>query len=222
LPDYEFILWDADKFDINSIRWVKESCEAKKYAFAADYIRFYALYNYGGIYLDCDVEVLKPFDNLLESESFMGFEYVSIPEAAIIGAQAGAIWIKKCLEYYKDKSFYDAKGKIKDIAVPIMIKAILRKHYNKKITDTNEIQHLGGLDLYPYQYFSPRDPYRNRVNINDNTYCVHYSFGSWCGGGRKTINRYKHLLLSGILGKEKYDEFLYQHHYKRIKDGMQR
>ena len=57
LPDYEVVLWDTERFDLESVPWVKQAFEAKKYAFAADYIRFYALYNYGGIYLDSDVEV---------------------------------------------------------------------------------------------------------------------------------------------------------------------
>jgi hypothetical protein len=151
----------------------------------------------------------------------MGFEYISIPEAAVIGAQAGVNWIKKCLEYYNDKSFYDENGNIKNLAVPIMMKATLKKLYNKKITDTLSIQNLDELDLYPYQYFSPRDPYRNRINANSDTYCIHHSVGSWCGGDRKTINRYKHLFLSCVLGKEKYDETLYLHHYKRIKKEME-
>jgi len=216
LPEYEFILWDKEKFDVYSVRWVKEAYAEKKYAFAADYIRFYALYNYGGIYLDTDVEVLKTFNPLLQSKSFMGFEYMSIPEAAVIGAESGVYWIKKCLEYYAGKSFYDSKGKIKDLAVPIMMKAVLRKHYNQKITDVSQIQRFDGLDLYPYQYFSPKDPYKNRINLSGDTYCVHHSIGSWCGGGRSKTNRYKHLLFSAVLGKEKYDELLYRHHVKKI------
>src|SRR5574344_1400117 len=72
LPDYEFILWNFDRFDISSSIWVKEAFNAKKYAFAADYIRCYALYNYGGIYLDMDVEVIKPFDDLLSKKYFLG------------------------------------------------------------------------------------------------------------------------------------------------------
>jgi mannosyltransferase OCH1-like enzyme len=216
LPEYEFVLWDKDKFDINSIKWVKEAYAEKKYAFAADYIRFYALYNYGGIYLDTDVEVLKTFNPLLQSKSFMGFEHISIPEAAVIGTEAGVCWIKKCFEYYTDKSFYDTKGKIRDLAVPIMMKAVLRKHYMQNITDTSQIQHVDELDLYPYKYFYPRDPYRNRIDLSDDTYCIHHSVGSWCGGERKKANRYKHLLLSGVLGKRRYDELLYRHHVKKI------
>ena len=99
LPDYEIKRWDCTTFNIDNVPWVKEAFSAKKYAFAADYIRFYALYNYGGIYLDSDVEVLKSFDDLLNSKSFIGFEYLSVPEAAIIGAEKGLPWLKKCLDY---------------------------------------------------------------------------------------------------------------------------
>ncbi|MCS2958344.1 hypothetical protein NXX53_17410 [Bacteroides salyersiae] len=59
LPDYEIMLWDLKRFDIAQVPWVEQAFRVKKYAFAADYIRLYALYNYGGIYLDSDVEVLK-------------------------------------------------------------------------------------------------------------------------------------------------------------------
>ena len=74
LPDYEFKLWNFDCFDINSSQWVKEAFEAKKYAFAADYIRLYAVYNYGGIYMDMDVEVIKSFNPLLNNDYLLGYE----------------------------------------------------------------------------------------------------------------------------------------------------
>lgn len=74
LPDYEFMLWDFNRFDIHSSQWVKEAFSKKKYAFAADYIRLYALYNYGGIYMDMDVEVLKSFDPFLKLKTMICFE----------------------------------------------------------------------------------------------------------------------------------------------------
>lgn len=70
LPDYEFILWDRNRFDLHSSEWVRQAFEARKYAFAADYIRLYAVYHYGGIYMDMDIEVVKPFDELLDSPYF--------------------------------------------------------------------------------------------------------------------------------------------------------
>ena len=70
LPEYKIILWDKNRFDINSVPYVKEAFEAKKYAFCADYIRIYALYKYGGIYLDSDVMVYKSFDPFLNLHAF--------------------------------------------------------------------------------------------------------------------------------------------------------
>ena len=87
MPDYEIVLWDTKRFDLNQSLWVKQAFEKKKYAFAADYIRFYALYTMGGIYLDSDVEVLKRFDDFLDLPYFMGAEKAGTPEAAIMGAE---------------------------------------------------------------------------------------------------------------------------------------
>jgi mannosyltransferase OCH1-like enzyme len=217
LPDYQIIKWDKDNFDISRIKWTKEAYEAKKYAFAADYIRFFALYNYGGIYLDSDVEVIRSFDPLLSCKSFIGLEYISIPEAAVIGAEKGNVWIKECLDYYDNRSFYDVRGRQKTLAVPIMMKHILMNHYHSPITDNGQIKHFEDLDLFPYQYFSPRNPYKNKVEMSSDTYCIHHSFGSWNNGRRSLANRSLHNILLNILKKQRYDELLYKYHFRKIK-----
>jgi mannosyltransferase OCH1-like enzyme len=216
LSGYEFKKWDGNSFDIDSVAWAREAYGAKKYAFAADYIRFYALYNYGGIYLDTDVEVIKCFEPLLSGKSFMGFEYISIPEAAVIGSEPKIGWIKTCLDYYDGKSFYDRNGKEKTVAVPIMMRATLERLYKRPIFDNSQVQHLDDLDLYPYQFFSPKKPYEDKINISADTYCIHYSVGSWCGGCRTKINRYTHSILTTLLGKTRYDNLLYRYHLKKI------
>ena len=112
LPDYEIMLWDLKRFDIAQVPWVEQAFRVKKYAFAADYIRLYALYNYGGIYLDSDVEVLKSFDPLLDLPYFVGAENAGTIEAAIIGAEKGCDWIKACLDYYKGRNFIQENGQM--------------------------------------------------------------------------------------------------------------
>lgn len=89
---------------------MKQAFEAKKYAFAADYIRFYALYNYGGIYLDSDVEVLRSFDPLLGLPYFAGAETAGTIEAAVLGAEKGCDWVKQCLDYYEGRRFVREDG----------------------------------------------------------------------------------------------------------------
>lgn len=72
LTDYQFIEWNEINFDINRNVYVKQAYEAGKFAFVSDYARVFALFHFGGIYLDTDVEVFKSFDDLLHHESFWG------------------------------------------------------------------------------------------------------------------------------------------------------
>jgi mannosyltransferase OCH1-like enzyme len=74
LTGYEFMLWDTKRFDIESVLWVKQAFETGLYACAADYIRLYAVHNYGGIYLDMDMEAVKPFDELLNTDTMLARE----------------------------------------------------------------------------------------------------------------------------------------------------
>ena len=111
LPDYEIMLWDTNRFDVNSTPWTKQAFEAKKYAFVADYIRLYAVYNYGGIYLDSDVEVLKSFDDLLHLPYFAGTEVGPDGiEMAAFGAEKGTGWVKFMLDYYQDRNYILENG----------------------------------------------------------------------------------------------------------------
>lgn len=46
----------------------------KKWAFVSDYARLKIVYEQGGIYMDVDVELIKPLDELTELDGYMGFE----------------------------------------------------------------------------------------------------------------------------------------------------
>lgn len=110
LPDYEVWVWNPERFDLNSSAWVKEAYEKKKYAFCADYIRLYALYHYGGVYLDSDVEVLKSFDPLLKLPYFIGMESKQYFEAAVIGAEKGNAFIGHIMKHYDGRHFVKENG----------------------------------------------------------------------------------------------------------------
>ena len=106
LKDYELVLWDGSRFDFNSIPYVKRCIELKKWAFAADYIRLYAVYTMGGIYLDSDVFVQQSFDRLLDSKAFWGIDandsqHYAFPEAAVFGAEKEFCPIKEMMSYYE-------------------------------------------------------------------------------------------------------------------------
>jgi len=181
LSGYKFVLWDKSRFDIESIPWVKEAYESKKYAFAADYIRLYALYNEGGIYLDCDIEVVKDFAPLLTQSSFLGYEKTGGIEAAIIGAQAGTEWVKQCLQFYEHRHFIDKNRKLSINPIPGVITKTLNANYILPLT-SNEITIINkaNLTIYPADYFYPKKPsQKGRITITKNTFCIHHFDGSW-------------------------------------------
>lgn len=195
LPDYEIILWDTKRFDINSVAWVKEAFEAKKYAFAADYIRLYAVYTEGGIYLDSDVEMVKSFNDLLTNKAFIGFEAATGSiEAAIFGGEPGTEWCRKAMEFYHDKHFsMDEKGGVNlNITAPVIVKDALCKTYphfpetlptKAKLIDDS-------IMVCPAHYFSPikydmEKSYNSEKKIansyreNPETYCIHRFNAAW-------------------------------------------
>lgn len=193
LPDYEIILWDTNRFNVNSVAWVKEAYEAKKYAFAADYIRFYALYTEGGIYLDSDVEVLKTFTPLLNSKSFIGFEAATgMLEAAIIGSEQGMPWCKTVLDFYADKHF-TPEVDTSNILAPVITGNAIRSIYSEfpSVMPSQVVSLRNGeFIVYPAYYFSPikYDIEKNyssnkklstKYSSNPATYCIHRFNASW-------------------------------------------
>lgn len=107
MPEYKFIKWDFTIFPMGTSIWVDQAFEKKKYAFAADYIRLYALYHYGGIYLDSDVEVMKSFNPFLGLDDMVCYENSSRKglEVAAIGVSKNRTWVKQCLNHYDGKKF---------------------------------------------------------------------------------------------------------------------
>lgn len=196
LPDYEIKVWSKNSFDINSVKWVKEAVQQKKYAFAADYIRFYALYNFGGIYLDADVEVLKSFNPLLNYEYFLGEEASGDVEAAVIGAQKGLPWLKECLDYYSERSFLKSNGKMDLRPVPLLLNRIKNK-YN--------------LSIFPFYFFSPKDYILGKISVKKDSYTIHHFDGKWVKTGIKPMfKRYIHKTLYLFLGRRGHNYLIYK------------
>ena len=188
LSDYEFMLWDKNHFDIHSLFWVEQACAAKKWAFAADYLRLYALYNYGGIYLDSDVEVLKSFDDLLDRPYFFGREHTpdrienqNSIEAATMGAEKGLPFLKRVMEFYERHDFVKDDGYMDMTTLPTILA--------RKMKGEN-------LDILPMDYFSPKNTRTLELQITKNTYCIHHFNGSW-----HSLAQQKHVALRTKLCK---------------------
>ena len=109
-PDYEIIEWNESNFDINSNQYVREAYENKKYAFVTDYVRLYAMYNYGGIYMDTDVEVLKPLDCFLDNHAFSGFESSGYIPTGLMASEKEFPLFRELLKYYGNRAFVNPDG----------------------------------------------------------------------------------------------------------------
>lgn len=177
LPEYKIIEWNEENFDLEINEYVSQAYKNKKYAFVSDYVRLYALFNYGGIYLDTDVEVVKSFDELLHLNGFVGFEDKELVSTATIGAKKGNKIIEEWLESYKNREF-EKKGKKDETTNVRVLTNILLSHGMKQ---NNLTQSIGQEDIiiYPTDYFSPLKFGSKKPKITKNTITIHWFEGTW-------------------------------------------
>lgn len=214
--DYELVLWDEESFDINSNAYVKEAYENRKFAFVTDYVRLYALYTQGGVYMDTDVEVIKPLDEFLSNKAFSGFESNEYVPTGIMASEKELPIFKELLDYYNDRHFIDKDGNMDITTNVIIITNILKEHGLKC---DNKLQTVADFTLYPYDYFCPIDLHTKIKRITNNTATIHWFSGSWLPR-RQKIKIEIHNSLERIMGKEnlsKAKTVFKMAKYKRLK-----
>ncbi len=177
MPDWEYKLWNEDNFDMGIVPYVKEAYEAKKYAFVSDYVRLWALCNEGGLYLDTDVEVFKPFDALMGNKAFAGFEGSKhVPMGTcVMASEAGGIWVREQLDNYKDRHFIQTDGSFDMTTNVQFISAKMREN---GFVQNGKEQDYKDLHVFPVEYFCPRHTTGEYLRT-ENTYCDHLGMGSW-------------------------------------------
>lgn len=177
LPDYEYRLWNEESFDVRCNAYVKEAYESGKYAFVTDYVRLFALYTEGGIYMDTDVEVLKPYDDLLSLSGFTGYEgskYLP-PVTGTIASEAGNEWVKEQLDAYEGIHFLLPDGSMDLTTNTVRISRIMQQ--GGFIPDGKR-QEYKGMHIFPVEFFCPRQT-SGEILMTGNTYCDHHFVGSW-------------------------------------------
>lgn len=177
MPDYEYRLWNEDNFDVSQNAYVKEAYEARKFAFVSDYVRLWALEREGGVYLDTDVEVFKPFDDLLVCSAFAGFEGSKhLPVGTcVMASETHGEWVIEQLASYHDRHFLRADGSFDMTTNVQFVSEIMRK--NGFVQNGME-QDYKDLHVFPVAYFSPRHT-TGEYLCTENTYCDHLGMGTW-------------------------------------------
>lgn len=183
MPDFDIVCWNSKSFDFNSVKYVKEAYEKKQWAFVTDYVRFYAVYKMGGIYLDSDVLVKKNLEPFLANNCFFGTESLADdgivesmminPDPAMFGAEANHIVLKKIMEYYENQDFIFRDGTFNKVVCPRVIGTILEKNYSYEHKD--KLQNLtSSIRIYPTSFFCNLNQPKNR-----NVYAIHQFANSW-------------------------------------------
>jgi len=177
MSGYRLIEWNEDNFDVNCNLYVKQAYEAKKYAFVSDYARLHALYHYGGIYMDTDVEVIRPLDRFLAHDAFSGFEDEHFLQSGTMGARSKHPWIKELLDYYEGRSFLRVDGSYDTTTNTAVISEICRRH-GLELNGKRQVL-ANGVDFYPRCYFSPYDYINGGSYITEDSYTIHHFAQSW-------------------------------------------
>jgi hypothetical protein len=189
LKDYKIIEWNEDNFDINCNEFTKQAYEAKKWAYVSDYIRAYAIYEYGGIYLDTDVLVLDNLEELLENRAFVGYENPQYPFTAVFGAEKGHPLIKDMLDYYDGMAFEFDKSNQYEKVNTKTVSDILIQDYDCEIGNKEQMLREG-VKVYKDNIL---------CNPSSESKTIHIFTGTWLEGKSsfvKNINKFIKLRLT--------------------------
>lgn len=193
-PGWEIVEWNESNYDVRKIAYTAQAYEAGKYAFVSDYARFDVLYEHGGVYFDTDVEVIKPFDDILAEGAFMGCESdgraaqdscePSASKACTnpglgIAAAPGLRLYEEILDFYKTQQFVMADGTFNQETVVSKVTSILVRNGLK---DVAGIQKICDITIYPSEYFNPLDSLTGKLDITENTHSIHWYTMSWFSG----------------------------------------
>ncbi|MBQ9019157.1 MAG: hypothetical protein IJ097_02445 [Bacilli bacterium] len=179
LCDYKIIEWNEENFNLDQApKYVKEAIKAKKWAFVSDYIRLKVLYEYGGIYMDTDMELYDNLDQFLYEDGFFCIESMYTISTAIIAAKPKSKWIKELLEEYDKLNFINDDGSYNTLPNTKRVYSYLTKKYNYKYSNSIKF-YKDGLVVYPSEYFSPLNCFTGVLKKTNNTIGMHHYDNTW-------------------------------------------
>lgn len=206
LPDYKIIEWNEGNYDVYKCQYMADAYKEKKWAFVSDYCRLDVVYQYGGIYLDTDVEVVKSFDSLLGMKMFCGFESrdlkqqkrwgMKLEESVSFGLGFGAerchSVIKEMLDLYATLHFYNEDGTLNLLSCPVYQTQVL---VNNGLIQDGKTQEFKGGKAFSAEYFCPQSNLTDEMlYLTENTYSIHHFSNSWTDRPvklkiRRTLNK---------------------------------
>lgn len=201
LPDWEIIEWNEANYDVTQNKYIMEAYRQKKWAFVVDYARFDILNRFGGVFLDTDVELLKPIpEEILAYEAFTGFESEkTVNPGLVYSSISGQAMLERVMEVYQKREFgQKINGRPENIVD--VVTGVLKK---QGLQENNTFQVVNGVAVFPKEYFCCFDHETQSFEVTDQTISVHHYFASWSPWYRKLYFRCIKLA-SAALGKDRY------------------
>jgi hypothetical protein len=200
-PDFQVIEWNESNFDINVCDYVREAYACRKFAFVSDYARGLALHKQGGVYLDCDVELVGSLEPFLQHSAFWGFEANEYVATSTIGCVPNYSLIQEYLDQYHRRKFLKSDGSADLTTNVVVINQILER---RGLVRNGQKQILRDQSVvYPLQVFSPLD-YIMHINHRDqSTVAIHHYQHTWGGVSvrwKKAVSQ----VLAKVLGARLY------------------
>lgn len=176
-PDYQIIEWNEDNYDLGKNRYMKQAYEAGKYGYVPDYARIDLLYEYGGIYMDTDVELVRPLDDLLYLRAYTSFEeYPTINFGGGSGSEKGFVLLKEILDFRENIEFRKPDGSLNKATCGYYESVPLEKA-GLRLDGT--LQNVRGMTVFPSDYFHPKSSVTGRIRRTEHTYSIHQFNWSW-------------------------------------------
>jgi len=182
-PDWEIVRWNEENFDCDGNSWVKTAIQQGNWAIAADVIRSYVLLNHGGVYLDTDIELFKPLDELVaENDFFIGYEADFWFGCAVLGAKKGHRIMREVYERYLLPC--EGLNSSSNMLCVLNFSASIMRLYNPKL-DGKTIKLMDNALLLSTEYFFPQNYITHRVNCTENTIAMHHHSSTWYSPGKR-------------------------------------
>ena len=176
-PDFEILEWNEHNFDVSEAPgYVQQAYACKRWAFVSDYVRLKALTEMGGVYMDTDVEVIRPLDPYLNHRAFAGFEHPERVQTGLLACEKDFPLFREFMAYYDTASFLREDG-TPDVTTNVEILTGLCLQRGMVCND--RLQEIEGLTLYPREVFCPVDYDTKRLKKTRKTVTVHWFSGSW-------------------------------------------
>lgn len=176
-PDFEIREWNESNFDLEQVpAYVRQAYEAGRWAFVTDYVRLRALTEVGGVYLDTDVEIVRPLEPFLKHEAFAGFEHLERVQTGVLACRKGFPLFQEFLAYYDTAVFRRPDGSMDTTTNVEILTGICRK---KGLVFNDTFQVVDGLAVYPREVFCPVDYDTMKLKKTRKTVTIHWFSGSW-------------------------------------------